>query len=180
MLLLAACDGRASTARGALVLDLEEERVGADVIDAQVATAVEVMQSRPLLERVVRRLALDHVPALAPDPIASLARAVHGSRRGSSLLVDLEVSLEDPELATSVCNELLAQYLETRIEAALGPIVTELEWISSQLETVGDAPEAAPQRERLRERAAQLAIAQNGARGRAGARVLERCERPAR
>ena len=178
VLLLASCGGSAPDASGALVLDLEEEHLGADVIDARIATAVEVLESRPILERVVHELALDHPPA--PDPIASLARAVHASRRGSSLVVDVEVSLEDPADATHACNALLEAYLESRIEAHLQPITTELEWISSQLETLADVPEAAPQRERLRERAAQLEREQTSSRGRAGARVLERCERRVR
>jgi uncharacterized protein involved in exopolysaccharide biosynthesis len=99
--------GPAPTASGALVLELEEERLGADVIDARVATEIEILRSRPMLERVVRTLGLDADPSMGPDAVASISSAVRPARRDASLVIDVAVALDDPERAATVCNALM-------------------------------------------------------------------------
>jgi hypothetical protein len=58
------------------------------------------------------------------------------------------------------------------------PLLTELEWIRSQLDALGDRPEDEAVRARLRERATQLELERGAARS--DARVLERCRARAR
>jgi uncharacterized protein involved in exopolysaccharide biosynthesis len=173
--LAAACGGAAPTASGAMMLELPEERLGADVIEARVATEVEILQSRPIVERVVRTLGLEHDPSLGPDAVAAISSAVHASRRGGSLVIDVAVSLGDLDRAAAVCNALMDAYLASRVDVRIAPIMTELDWLGSQLEALGERPEDEVVRVRLRERAAQLELERVAARGRADARVLEPC-----
>lgn len=151
------------------MLDLEEERLGADVIDARVATEIEVLTSAPIVERAVMRLGLAHDPAFGASATSAVQHAVRAARRERSLVIDVGVAMDDPQRAAEVCNALLESYLESSMESRMGSVLHQIEWLTSQLE---ELPEGDPRRQ-VEARVAALELERAAITP--GARVLERC-----
>lgn len=160
-------DARAS---GALVIELDDEGVSRDAIDARIATEVEVLRSRPLAARVVQRLALDRDPS-AVDGVLS---AVRVARRGESLVIEVGIAGDDPAHAAMVCNALLESYLEARMEARLSETMRNAEWLASQLDALAAEPGTEARRAEIEERLRDLD--RERATARSDARVLEPCD----
>lgn len=174
-MLIAGCGEQepAPRASGALVLELEEDRMGAAAIDALVATEIEVLKSRPIAQRVATELELAHDPAFGADAANVVRRSVRASRRGGSLVIDVGLmgcgASEDPECAARVCNSVIDAYIVQRLESRMGPIARELDWLSMQREQLseGDA------RTRVDARIVELDLQRAAITP--GARVLEPC-----
>lgn len=156
MVLLACTEPAAS---GAVILELAEERVGRDVIDARMATEIEVLEGSVLADRVRQRL------ELADSPV------VEASRRSETLVLDVAVLGNDRERAREICNHVLDVYIEQRMYDQLAPLDGRLQHLYSNRDLLPDGPTRARIDEALVELELERAAVQPGAR------VLERCAR---
>lgn len=161
----------APAARGALVLDIGESMDRA-VLDARVLTEIEVLRSRALVERALTHAALDRQrPFQGAQGVTAAQRAIRASRRGDSLVIDVGVVSPDPELATTLCNSLMQQYIEQRYQQHLAPRAHAADRLAAELERLDPADE---RRRALEARVSELELER--AAMRSDARVLERCE----
>lgn len=151
------------------MLDLEEARLGADVIDARVATEIEILTSAPIVERAVTRLDLAHDPAFVASATGTVQRAVRAARRDRSLVIEVGVAIDDPQRAAELCNAILESYLERSMESRMEPALHQIEWLTRQLE---ELPEGDPRRQ-VEARLAALEVERAAITP--GARLLERC-----
>jgi uncharacterized protein involved in exopolysaccharide biosynthesis len=155
--ILSACgEGEPSPPRasGAIVLELDEARASRDAIAARIATEVEVLKSGSLAMRVVQARDLDTTLGGPEQAVAKVRRATRASRRGESLVIDVGVDLEDPELARVVCNALIDQYLEQRMLTLMEPFDQQIRALAAASEILGASETADPspeERERIAE-----------------------------
>ena len=124
--------------RGALMLQVSPDATK-DSIDVQIANAIELLQSRWLVERVVERERLGLVlggdkqdPAVATQTIQ---QAIRASRRGDSSVIEVGIADQmDPRAAMDVCNRLMQAFFEHRLEARVADIRTRMAALASELE----------------------------------------------
>ncbi len=158
LLLVAACDrSRGQQATGTLVFT--PEAVAGSQLPAFFATEAEILRSTALAQRVGESLRLD-----------GGASNIQAQRRGDSLVMEVSVSSHDPLLARTWCNDLLARYLEHRLQSKLQPAQARAQFLSAELDQMKPA---APEAQALTQ---QLAQANLDSQLRINdARVLDNC-----
>ncbi|MCU0698019.1 MAG: hypothetical protein MUC96_15970 [Myxococcaceae bacterium] len=115
----AAMKGR-FVSKGSVVFDaatISLEQEPAEVADILMATEAGVVLSDNVL--FVFEKALDSVAGMPKEPnkrYALIRQATTVKRRGSSLILDIEVSFDDPQVSKFVCGKLLTSYIEERLE----------------------------------------------------------------
>jgi len=114
-------------------------------------TQYQIMQSRPLLERVTERLELHNHPALDPreqgedastmprsDAVRLVARNLGSNISVSAVrntyLVKLSMNANDPELAATIANTIAAEYINSKTEASLQATGQVAELLTGRLE----------------------------------------------
>jgi hypothetical protein len=146
------CGDDRHRAHGTMQLDTSVvgEQATADLIDAFVATELEVLTSRKVLERVVKRLELEQsFGGTEHEALNELLRAVEARRVERSLVLEVTVYSADPEAAAKVCNQIMDAYIEQRLEARMMHVVQKVDWMAQQ-------------RDRLAEELAAVARADGG------------------
>lgn len=168
------------TATAQVMLDSREQRIldaGAVVAEsaldgAAIATAVTLINSRPLIAGVVETLdlAAGDLPADIAAPgerltPAQIARALQGRlsvrREGASHVIAIAFDSADPEFSARVVNATADAYIESQLDERLGATRQATAWLearTAELSADVEAAEAAVGRRR----AENLALDQSG------------------
>lgn len=141
------------TARAVLVLDARMQQVLAtqeqligrpDLTNPGVETAAAVLRSRSLMAEVATKLPPGLLQALQttldsqgpPNPeaiVTHLVKATTVSRIGSSLALEINVTVGDPVLAQAVANGLSDRFIARRIEDRQKLAVSATDWLTTQV-----------------------------------------------
>ncbi len=115
-------------------------------------THVRILQSRALLERVVRKLDLEHnagltrpsrflfLPSPAVPPREAAMRAASNGLKvraqAATRLIEISFEAPDPHTAASFANTLAAEFIEQNLEARWQTTQHTGEWLARQMEDV--------------------------------------------
>lgn len=102
-----------------------------------IATELEVVRSDRVVRSAVRARALAAAFKLDEDQtVRTLRDATSASRRGQSLVLELDVRVPDPSLAKESCNAILSAYVDSRMAARIEAAAMREEWLRGQLDAV--------------------------------------------
>lgn len=175
LLLAAGPEGKKFTSRGSVAFDtsvLSFEHEPAELADIFMQTEAGVVLSDNVL--FVFEKALDSIAGMPKEPnkrYALIRQATTVKRRGASLILDVEVSFDDPQVARFVCSRLLTSYVEERVERRAVASERRIRLIDEELKrTKGPRleqlkEERAREERKLRDRFSEL-------------RLLEACTEP--
>lgn len=117
-------------------------------------TQVQIIRSRPVLQRVIDSLGLvAKKPELAQaaDPVASFLKYVSVDPIRNTRLIEIQVDDPDPKLAAEIANAVAATYVSQNLELKLAAARDALTWLTthvSDLKTKVNESELALQRYR--------------------------------
>ena len=117
-------------------------------------TQVQIIRSRPVLQRVIDSLGLvAKKPELAhaADPVASFLKYVSVDPIRNTRLIEIQVDDPDPKLAAEIANAVAATYVSQNLELKLAAARDALTWLTthvSDLKTKVNESELALQRYR--------------------------------
>jgi len=124
------------------------EREGSRVVNFQEAaptsgdsveffqTQVQIIQSRPVVQRVIDSLGLaNRRPELAQavDPVATFLKVVSVEPVRNTRLVEIQVEDPDPKLAAEVANALARAYVSQNLELKLASARDALTWLTTHV-----------------------------------------------
>jgi len=162
-------------ARGALVFAIGA--MPADQSNVGLATEVEVIKSRPIVEQVVKDLRLDlGLDAGTGRATELLASWVAAERRGGSLVLDVSLKgAPDSAMAVAACNALMARYVERRREARIDRATEVVIVRQSELQAAMEADAGAERVKALRRRFEEADEQRLEGARESDVRVLEGC-----
>lgn len=99
-------------------------------------TEVQVIRSRPVIERVITTTGLmSRRPELAsvPDPIQTFSEAITVEAVKNTRLIEISVEDHDPNLAAELVNKLAAAYVDLNLELRLAAARATMTWLTSQV-----------------------------------------------
>jgi len=99
-------------------------------------TQVQIIQSRPVVQRVIDSLGLaDRKPELvqALDPVAVFLKSVTVEPVRNTRLVEIQVEDPDPKLASEVANALARVYVSQTMELKFTAARDALNWLTTQV-----------------------------------------------
>jgi uncharacterized protein involved in exopolysaccharide biosynthesis len=161
-----ACRNAPKEATGTFVLEVSGSDTR-DAIDARVANAIELLQSRAVAQRVSERI---------KSPTADVVQhAVHARRRADSTVIEVAVALPDPIEAASVCNNAIMTLVELEREKQLVESQNRARVLADLLDKL---PAEDPRRKQLGDELVKIEIERTGLR--ATVRPLDPCLPPAR
>jgi polysaccharide biosynthesis transport protein len=103
------------------------------------ATQYKVLQSRPVVEAVIRRLNLkQRLPYLsrADDPYWALASDLTIEPIKNTRLVLVKFDSEDPKLATEIANAVAEQFVQYGLDVKRAEAQTATVWLNQQIEAL--------------------------------------------
>jgi uncharacterized protein involved in exopolysaccharide biosynthesis len=160
--LLVACSGsKPPAASGTFMLDVGSNATR-DAIDAEIANAIEVVQSNTLRDAVAREYG---------KPVAG---TIHAQRRPDSTVIEVGVDASDPAEAARTCNQVIQTFLTMRLDGYMTDIQAREHGIDATIEHMSPTD---PQRATLQNQLVQLELERSSYRS--DARALDPC-RPRR
>ena len=100
-------------------------------------TQVQIIQSRPVLQRVIDSLELlNRKPDLAraPSPTETLLQSISVEPVRSTRLVQIRVDDTDPKLAAEMANALASAYVHQNLELKFSAARDALTWLTAQVQ----------------------------------------------
>ncbi|MEO0515961.1 MAG: polysaccharide biosynthesis tyrosine autokinase [Cyanobacteria bacterium P01_A01_bin.116] len=95
-------------------------------------TEIEVLQSQPLLEKVIARLNLQDAEGQPPTPTA-VAAQLDVEVSGGTDVIKVLYSSDDPELSAAMANTIMELYIENNIELNQAEAAAASEFIAKEL-----------------------------------------------
>ncbi len=99
-------------------------------------TQVQIIQSRPVLQRVIDSLGLtNRKPELAKaiDPVSAFLKAIAVEPIRNTRLVEIHVEDQDPKLAAEMTNALARAYVNQNLELKLAAAREALTWLTANV-----------------------------------------------
>ena len=96
-------------------------------------TQLNVLHSRAVAERVVKRLKLEDPPAGAGDPVARLLSAVAVEPVPETYVVEVRVTHDDPKEAALWANTLTDVYMDYSLEGQVEAAKRAYKWVTERL-----------------------------------------------
>jgi uncharacterized protein involved in exopolysaccharide biosynthesis len=153
--LLAACQDREPTepvVRGFLVLDVSPGATR-DAIAARIASEIEILKSRRLVEQLVEQHRLQHELGVDAEAAVDLVqRSIRARRRGDSSGIEVGIApprTVDPAGAAMICNKLMQMYVQFRMQSRVAELTSRAERLASELDALDQGPAADPRRDQL-------------------------------
>lgn len=108
-------------------------------------TQIEILKSRDLAERVVRRLGLENDPMFAgiKDPGAILARMVNAVPRPDTGILEVSLTGANPKRIAELVNAVSQEYVQRNIDQAKQNMRTLLDEMNHQVEELSDTTKKA-------------------------------------
>ena len=142
------CDPSAGGYRSVGTLAIDPLVLGGEIDEAAIevlmATEVIVLQSWQIRETAMRRLGItDPFGATEMDAVEGLGSALEVARMEGSTVFEVMVTSTDPQASADTCNAVMEAYLEYRLEQRLQPLRQQEQWLSEQVEKLGQELAAA-------------------------------------
>jgi uncharacterized protein involved in exopolysaccharide biosynthesis len=99
-------------------------------------TQVQIIRSRPVVERVIESLRLkERQPELAQaiDPVRTFLKAVSVEPVRNTRLVEIQVEDPDPKLAAEIANAMAGAYVRQNLDLKLTAARDALAWLTTQV-----------------------------------------------
>lgn len=116
----------------------KEDGLAPQLADSYMATQVDIITSRSVLQRVVDSLGLAETPEQRAEWMQTLAKNVDVEAGRESRLVHIFYQAEDPQFAADVTNAFANAYVKVTQQLLVEPAIRNTEWFEAQIDMMRD------------------------------------------